>query len=147
MGTCERFREHQYTTAGHVLGRSRMRVCIPSADSDRETSAARSFEEADLFDFYDIRPQGSSELVARIRPCMNGCSDPVEVVSMRGADAVIVAHISPHSLVRLRNAGVRILIADAGSVGELIESYVAGRLKEVTGRDFGRLARNRPKGV
>jgi len=92
---------------------------------------SEAFEDSELLDYYEVKPDGSLDLLAQMRSCQGGCSDPVEVVTRRKVDAIIVNGISPHSLMRFYNAGVKVFSANSQSVKILIDSFVAGELKEI----------------
>lgn len=125
-----------------------MICCIPClSPGGPDAIIAPSFEESELLDYFDIREDGAFEQIAQTRPCIGGCSDPVEAVARRGADAVIVLGISPHSLMRFSSFAVRVLKADQTSARALIAQLVAGRLEEIGIDQFSSLGRNRRKDV
>jgi len=123
-----------------------MRVCIPSLDPGGPGGvAAASFEDTEVFDFYDVHPDGNFECVAQTRPCVCWGPDQAEAVSRRGIDAIVVAGISPSALLRFTAAGVRVLRVDKPSVAVLLESYAAGRLEEIRIGEFSRLRKMKAK--
>lgn len=125
-----------------------MKVCVPCRyPGGPEAAPAASFEDSDLFDYYEVHAGGSFVLTAETRPCLGGCSDPVEAVLRRGVEAVIVRDISPDTLMRLRNASVKVYKGAAGRVRELIMALAADRLEEIDIGEFGRLGRKKGKGV
>lgn len=102
-----------------------------------------AFEDSELLDYYDVERDGSLKLLAQMRSCRGGCSDPVETVTRRNVDAIIVRGMSPNSLMRLCNAGVKIFEADGPSVRILIDSFVAGDLKEIGMNRFAMLGKTK----
>ena len=102
-----------------------------------------AFEDSEQLDYYETHPDGSYDLLAQMRSCRGGCSDPVETVTRRNVDAIIVSGISPNSLMRFCNAGVRVFKADNPSVRNVIESFVAGDLKEIGMNRFAALGKAR----
>jgi predicted Fe-Mo cluster-binding NifX family protein len=117
-----------------------MRVCVPSLDpGGPDGVAAASFEEADVFDFYDVQPDGNFERVAQTRPCTCWGPDQAEALSRRGIDALIIAGISPSALLKFTAAGVRVLRVDNPSVAALLDSYASGRLDEMKISEFAKL--------
>ena len=90
-----------------------------------------AFEYAELLDYYEVDSDGSFDHLAQMRYCHAGCSDPVETITRRDVDAIIVGGISPHSLMRFCNAGVNVYEADGSSAGTLIASFLAGSLREI----------------
>jgi len=123
-----------------------MRVCVPSLDpGGPDGVAAASFEDSEVFDFYDIRPDGNFESVAQTRPCMCWGPDQAEAVSRRGIDAIIVGGISPSALLKFISAGVRVLRVDNPSVASLLDSFAVGRLVEMKLSEFAKLGRMKTK--
>lgn len=109
-----------------------MRVCIPSLDpGGPDGVAAASFEETDVFDFYEVYEDGDFERVAQTRPCACWGPDQAEAISRRSIEAIVVSSMSSSALLKFRVAGVRVLKADNPSVAALLDSYVAGRLDEL----------------
>jgi len=100
-----------------------------------------------LLDYYDIHGDGTFGLIAQTRTCFGGCVDPVEAVVRRGVDAIIVHNISPPSLMRFRNAAIRVMRADRTSAGALVAQLVAGRLDEIDIDEFHSPRRSREKGM
>jgi len=95
------------------------------------------FEESELLDHYEVHEDGKFDHLAQIRPCLGGCSDPVEAITRREVKATIVARISPGSLMRFSNSGIKVLRADNPAVRSLIDSFVAGELEEISIDRFG----------
>jgi predicted Fe-Mo cluster-binding NifX family protein len=104
---------------------------------------SESFEDAELLDYYEVDSDGRFDLQAQMRSCSGGCSDPVEAVARRNVNVIIVRAIAPHSLMRFWNAGVRVLKADNSPARILIESFVAGTLKEIGIDRFATLEKTR----
>jgi predicted Fe-Mo cluster-binding NifX family protein len=102
-----------------------------------------AFEDSELLDYYEVNPDGSLDHLAQMRSCQGGCSDPVEAVTRRNVDAIIVNRISPHSLMRFYNAGVKVYAADSSSVSSLIDSFIAGELKEIGIDRFATIGKTR----
>jgi predicted Fe-Mo cluster-binding NifX family protein len=123
-----------------------MRVCIPSLDpGGPDGVAAASFEETEVFDFYDVHPDGNFERFAQTRPCACWGPDQAEAVSRRGIEAIIVEGISPSALLKFSTAGVRVLRVDNPSVAALLDSFAAGRLDEIRIDQFARLRKKKGK--
>jgi len=119
-----------------------MKVCIPSLEPGGPDSIiAPSFEDAEFFDFYDVHPDGNFERLAETRPCTCWGPNQVEAVSRRGIEAIIVADISPSTLLKFVNASVRVLRADNPSVMTLLDSCAAGRLQEIGIDQFAKLGK------
>ena len=120
-----------------------MRICIPCVFPGGPTAQVEAFENAEMLDYYEIGPDGSMDLMAQTRSCQGGCSDPVETVTRRGVDAVIVAGLSPNSLMRFNNAQVKVYETDGSPVRRLIGLLLAGELKEIGIDQFATLGKTR----
>lgn len=94
-------------------------------------AVSEAFEDSDQLDYYEVHSDGEFEMLAQMRSCRGGCSDPVEAVSRRNVEAVIVTGISPGSLMRFCHAGVGVFKADSSTVRVVIDSFVAGSLEEI----------------
>ena len=100
-----------------------MRVCIPTnSPGGPDAPVANSFQESDLFDFYDSGDSGGFALFVQIPNCAGTCKDDVETVVRRGAEAVIVDNITSNSLHRLVRAGISVYRARAGPSKESLEA-------------------------
>jgi predicted Fe-Mo cluster-binding NifX family protein len=107
-------------------------ICIPTRfPGGPDSVISESFEDAELFDFYEVHPDGNFEHTVQSRPCACWGPDQVEAVARRGIDAIIVAGMSSSALMRFRASGVRILRADNPSVTALLDSCSTGRLVEI----------------
>ena len=82
-------------------------------------------------DYYDVESDGTFTQVAQTRNCAGGCSDPVERISRRSVEVLIVTGISQSYLNRFRRTGVKVLRADSESVDELIRAAAQNTLKEM----------------
>lgn len=119
-----------------------MRICIPCQfPGGPDAVVSAPFEESELFDYYEVQEDGKFEHLAQMRPCLGGCSDPIEAVTRREVKAVIVAGISPSSLMRFSNSGIMVLRADSPSVRALIDSFATGRLVKIGIDEFAKLGK------
>ncbi len=121
-----------------------MMVCVPCAyPGGPDAAIVDSLEESEMLDFYDLLPDGRFEHVAQTRKCLGGCTDPVESIVRRGAEAIVVTRLSPNSLLRLRGSGVRVMLTDHPSVRAALEELSAGKLEEIGLERFAQMARKR----
>lgn len=84
-----------------------------------------------MLDYYELDPDGSYEQVAQTRNCAGGCSDPVERISRRQVDLLIVTGISHSFLNRFKRAGVKVLKASSQQVDVLLKAAAQNRLEEI----------------
>jgi len=122
-----------------------MRVCIPSLDPGGPDGVAASFEETEVFDFYEVQPDGNFERLAQTRPCACWGPDQAEAVARRGIEAIIVGGISPSALLKFSAEGVRVLRVDNPSVAALLDSFATGMLEEVGMDQFAKLKNKKGK--
>ena len=93
-----------------------MKVCIPCDGPVEHTSQARNCGAAT-------------------------CVDPVEAIIGRGVEAVVVTSLSPSSLMRFHNAGVKVLVTDNPSVMVTLDMLARGGLQELTMEMFAALGK------
>jgi len=121
-----------------------LKICIPSQfPGGPDAAATAPLEEAELLDYYEVHQDGNFEHLAQTRPCVGGCADPIESITRREVKAIIVAGISPGSLMRFRNSGVKVFRADTPVVRSLIDSFIAGSLEEIGIDKFAELGKTR----
>jgi predicted Fe-Mo cluster-binding NifX family protein len=115
-----------------------VRVCIPCAEPGGPDSAIESpFEEAPILDYYDLNTDGMFEHTARMRNCEGAsCIDPVDAITGRRTEAVVVTDISSSNLMRLKNAGVKVYAAENPSVRVTLEDLARGALGELSASDL-----------
>jgi len=119
-----------------------VRICIPCQDpGGPDGVVAAPLEESEVLDYYEVHPDGSYECLAQTRQCAGSCSDAVERISRRGAKVIIVKSVSPSSLLKFRNLGVRVLKANSSSVAELMRDFAKNRLEEIGIDQFAKLGR------
>ncbi len=110
-----------------------MRVCIPTDEpGGPDAPVADSFQESDLFDFYDLS-DGRFVMFVQIRNCAGMCKDDVETVVRRGAQAVIANKVTPNSLHRFARAGVEVYHALGGPSHDSLETLLLKGLPRMDG--------------
>ena len=122
-----------------------VKVCIPCDGSGGPDAAiASAFEETSLLDYYEVHPDGMFEHTSQTRNCGAAtCVDPVDAIIGRGVEAVIVTSLSPSSLMRFHNSGVKVLVTDNPSVRATLDLLAKGALQELTMDAFAGLGKNR----
>lgn len=122
-----------------------MKVCIPcESPGGPDAAIATPFEETGVLDYYEVHPDGMFEHTAQIRNCGPAtCVDPVDAIVGRKVETVIVISLSPSSLMRLHNEGVRVLVTDNPSVRATLDLLARGELQELTMKRFAELGKNK----
>lgn len=125
-----------------------VKVCVPCESPGGPDSAITGpLEDSGVLDYYEVHPDGTFEHTSQARNCgAAACVDPVDAIVGRKADAVIVASLSPSSLMRLHNGGVRVLVTDNPSVRASLDMLADGRLEELTMKRFAGLGKGDRKG-
>ncbi len=120
-----------------------MKVCIPCDGPGGPDSAISStFEDTGVLDYYEVHPDGMFEHTSQARNCgADTCVDPVEAIIGRGVEAVVVTSLSPSSLMRFHNAGVKVLVTDNPSVMVTLDMLARGGLQELTMEMFATLGK------
>jgi len=109
-----------------------VRVCIPSKEpGGPDSTIPPHFNEMEVIDYYELRPDGGFEHSAQSVFCGGGCFDVVEAMILRKVEALVVGGISSTTLTRFRMAGVKVYSGDGHEVRHLLRSLAAGRLKEL----------------
>jgi predicted Fe-Mo cluster-binding NifX family protein len=121
-----------------------VKVCVPCQfPGGPDGVVAAPFEESELLDYYEIGEDGNFEHIAQTRYCLGGCSDPVETITRRGVESIIVAGISPNSLMRFTNAGIKVFRTDPGQVMSIIDSFISGTLEQIGLDQFAKLGKQK----
>ena len=122
-----------------------MKVCVPcNSPGGPDAVMASPFEETDLLDYYELLPDGRFEHTAQMRNCGGAtCVDPIDAISSRGVEKVVVTGLTPTSLLRLHNAGVKVYLADDPLARAALDDLAKGTLTEVTIDRFAAIERTR----
>mgnify|MGYP002387500734 CR=1 FL=1 len=122
-----------------------MKICIPcDGPGGPDAAIASALEDTGLLDYYDVHTDGMFEHTSQARNCGAAtCVDPVDAIIGRGVEAVIVTSLSPSSLMRFHNAGVKVLVTDNPSVRATLDLLAKGALQELTMDRFAELGKNR----
>ncbi len=122
-----------------------VKVCIPcESPGGPDAAIASPLEETSVLDYYDVKPDGMFEHVSQARNCGPAtCVDPVDAIIGRKVDVVIVTSLSPSSLMRLHNEGVKVLVTDNPSVRASLDLLSNGGLQELTMDRFAELGKKK----
>jgi len=118
-----------------MLETSTVKVAVTAEGTDLNSSVAPHFARARYFLVFDL---GSKESIVRSNTDLQlishlaGTQAAGSLVSLE-VDAVLTMNIGPRAYTTLKSAGVRVLQAKPGSVGETIDLYQDGQLMELSG--------------
>jgi len=119
-----------------------VRICIPcQSPGGPEGAVTAPLEESEVLDYYEVYGDGSFEHVAQTRQCAGACSGAVEGIARRDVKTIIVAGISPSSLLKFKNAGIRVLKANSRSIRRLMDAFAMNSLEEIGIDQFAKLRR------
>ncbi len=117
-----------------------MKVCIACAyPGGPDAAIVDAFELSEMLDFYDLHENGEFEHTAQTRNCLGGCADPIEIIVRRGTESVVVLTLSPNSLLRLVNSGVRVFRTNNPVVRSSLDLLSGDGLTEIDRNQFSRL--------
>ena len=117
-----------------------MKVCIACAyPGGPDAAIVDSLELSEMLDFYDLRENGEFDHTAQTGNCLGGCADPIETIVRRGTERVVVLTLSPNSLLKLTNSGVRIFKTDHPVVRSTLDLLSRDGLTEIDRSQFSKL--------
>ncbi len=109
-----------------------MRVCIPTVSpGGPDAGLPDHFDLMETIDYYDLREDGGFDHVAETRYCGGGCYDIVEAMIRRDVKALVVRSISPYTLRRFKDSGVKVFYGDGRSSRQSLKMLADGTLPEL----------------
>jgi predicted Fe-Mo cluster-binding NifX family protein len=117
-----------------------VKICIACAyPGGPDAAIVDTLELSEMLDFYDLHENGKFEHTAQTRNCLVGCADPIETIVRRGTERVVVLTLSPDSLLKLTNSGVRVFRTDATVVRSSLDLLSRNGLTELDRYQFSKL--------
>ncbi len=109
-----------------------MKLCVPAMDKQGLKSAVSPhFGSAPYFIIVDTESGAVDEVPNHNQHHSHGLCHPWALLQGRGIGSLVCSGIGAGALGRMRQAGIRVFRAEGGTVGELVENYKNGRLKEM----------------
>lgn len=119
-----------------------MKICVGCADpSGLEAEIVDPLELCDVLDCYELQKNDEFEHVAQTRKCLGGCADLVESIVRRGVEIVVVISLSPNSLLKLSNSGVRVYRTENPSAKVSLDLLSRDKLVEIDRSQFSKTAK------
>ena len=110
-----------------------MKVCLPiSENRGLESSVHGHFGSAPGYLAVDTETLAAEALLNWNQGHAHGACNPVQVLAEAKPDAVLVAGLGAGALARLREKGVRVYLAPAGTAAQAVNLFKVGKLKELT---------------
>jgi predicted Fe-Mo cluster-binding NifX family protein len=110
-----------------------MNVCIPvTQDQGLQSPISLHFGSAPLFMIVN-EESGAIETVANgDLHHQHGMCQPLAALAGKSVDALVVGGIGMGALTKLGDAGIRVFMAESGTVSDALDALRAGRLQEAT---------------
>ena len=111
-----------------------MRICIPThGDEGLRAEVAGHLGRAPFLTLVDTE---SGELaVIPNAPHQNGQCQPTAPLEGRGVDAIVCSGVGRRALAAIETAGMRVLMARASRVDEVLESLRLGAVRELSAQE------------
>lgn len=107
-----------------------MKICITSEGKTLESKVDSRFGRCQYFIFFDT-DSGKFEAQENANAQFQGGAgiQSAQLVSSRGAKAVLTGNVGPNAFETLHKAGIQIYAGVSGTVKEAVEAYKRGKLK------------------
>lgn len=110
-----------------------MKICLPISENRGLGSPLHGhFGSAPGYLAVDTETMDATALLNWNLGHAHGQCNPVQVLAEARPDAVVVAGLGARALARLREQGIRVFLAPAGTVGNAVRLFQEGRLLEAT---------------
>jgi len=110
-----------------------MRICIPTeTDELKAAKVYGHFGSAPYFTIYDSEKDSFEVIDNSNQHHSHGVCHPMGVLDDKNIDAVACGGMGARAVQKLNEGGIKTYRAVAGTVGEIIEEYKRGGLKEIT---------------
>jgi len=111
-----------------------MKLAISSHDGKRDTQFSSRFGRCEYFLFVDTDSHSWESHVNPAASARGGAgTQVVQFLSGNQIDAAISGRYGPNAYTALEAAGIKGFEADQGTPEELVERFLAGELKQVSG--------------
>ena len=109
-----------------------MKVCIPVSEvRGLESPVHGHFGSAPAFLAVDSATLATEELANGDREHVHGACSPVRALAGAKPAAVLVGGLGAGALAGLRQMGIRVYLAPAGTVGQAVRLFNEGKLEEL----------------
>jgi predicted Fe-Mo cluster-binding NifX family protein len=109
-----------------------MKVCMPiSKNIGLDSPLHGHFGSAPGYLAVDTETLEAEALLNTNLGHAHGACNPVQVLAEAKPGAVLVAGLGTNALVRLRENGIRVYLAPAGTAGQVLGLFKEGKLKEL----------------
>jgi predicted Fe-Mo cluster-binding NifX family protein len=111
-----------------------MRICIPThGDEGLRAEVAGHLGRAPFLTLVDTQ---SGELaVIPNAPHRDGRCQPAAPLEGRGVEAIVCSGVGRRALAAIETAGIRVLVARASRVDEVLQSFRAGAVREISAEE------------
>ncbi len=110
-----------------------MKICFPVQEDEGLSSAVYNhFGSAPLFLIFDTKTSSISTINNRDVHHTHGACNPMKALDNRKVDAIVVGGIGAGALTGLKQMGIRVHRAQAGTIVENMSLFNMDRLPELT---------------
>ncbi len=110
-----------------------MNLCLPvTGNLGLKSPVSAHFGSAPLFLVVDTESGQCREIPNRNQHHAHGMCQPLESLAGERFDGIVVGGIGQGALAKLRAKGVRVFLANAGTVGDAVAAFTSGALEEVS---------------
>jgi len=132
-----------------------MRICVTAAGNTLDAPIDPRFGRAPYFVIVNSETMAFEAVPNVAAGAMSGAGiQAAQTIAGKGVNVLITGNVGPNAFQALSSAGIRIVVGAYGAVGEVIEKYKRGELRETgaptvgghfgRGRGMGRGRRRRP---
>ena len=110
----------------------KIRIAVPSiAPGGLESEMSSHFGHADTFTLIDIDGNKilKTTVIANPPHTQGGCMAPVHLLKENGVSTIIVGGLGARPLMGFKQVGIKVLSGASGTVGSIVDAYIAGQLK------------------
>jgi len=115
------------------VGREEMKIAVTSTGNTLDSPVDPRFGRCRFFVF--VNPETMEyEAVENEAMMAAGGAGPqaAQIITSRGAEAVITGNVGPNAAAALQAAGIKVLVGAGGTVRESVEMFRRGELQEAT---------------
>ena len=117
----------------HTEEELHMKICFPVQDDNGiESTVYNHFGSAPIFLIFDTKTSSVSAINNRDVHHAHGACNPMKALDSQQVDAIVVGGIGAGALTGLKQMGIRVHRAQAGTIVENLSLFNTNKLQELT---------------